>query len=59
MNNTEAIIDIRRRLRRIEAQLGAIQRISIVTAEYLTGKSPGSWLTERESKIIYGRDDTD
>ena len=55
MNNTRKPGDVRRRVRRAEADLAIIQRACISVAEY-TGARPPVLITEQELKILSGGD---
>lgn len=55
MNNTEAIRDIRRRLRRIEVRLVMISRQTLIPAEFIVGSR--SWLSPSERRVLAGGED--
>lgn len=55
MNNTKKLDDIRRRLRRMEAQMSVIWRMSRVPAEFIKGPYE-PFITQAESSILFCSD---
>lgn len=53
MNNTEKLDGIKRTLRRIETQLGIIQRINVIMFERITGGDfPSNWIIHEDELTI-------
>jgi hypothetical protein len=53
MNNTEKLDGVKRTLRRIETQVGIIQRINIIMFERITGRAfPPNWIIHEDERAI-------
>lgn len=53
MNNTEKLDSIKRTLRRIETQVGIIQRINIIMFERITGGAfPPNWIIHEDERAV-------
>jgi hypothetical protein len=53
MNNTEKLDGVRRTLRRIETQVGIIQRINIIMFERITGGAfPPNWIIHEDERAV-------
>jgi hypothetical protein len=53
VNNTEKLDSIKRTLRRIETQVGIIQRINIIMFERITGGTfPPNWIIHEDERAV-------
>jgi hypothetical protein len=53
MNNTEKLDGIKRTLRRIETQVGIIQRINVIIFERITGgQFPPNWIIHEDERAV-------
>jgi hypothetical protein len=53
MNNSEKLDGIKRTLRRIEIQVGIIQRINVIMFERITGGAfPSNWIIHEDERAV-------